>query len=123
MIQPLRFKVEGSKTGFDGEGDSAHAFRSKSGRVNIIPNAFEDYYDCLAPDNPWHQDRPKPGRKIFWRTYPLFSETVTSKPKWAETVLVQGCENGRHVLELRNVKGRLGIGKLVVHEPPKKECK
>ena len=118
MIQPIRFRVDGSRTGFDGEGDSAHAFRSVSGRVNIVPSAFEDYYDCLAPDNPWHQDRPKPGRKIFWRTYPLFAETIMAKPKFAETVLVQGCDNTKHVLEFRNITGRLGVGKLVVHEPP-----
>ena len=109
-MKPIRYRVEGTVTGFDGEGDSAHDFVSKSGRVKIPVNAFVDYFE-------WLKQRPKAGARIVWRTYPLFAETYRARPRGVETVLVQGCANAKHILELRNVKGKLGIGRFVVNEP------
>ena len=108
-MKPLRYKVEGSATGFDGEGSSDTTFVSASGRVRIPPEAFDDYFS-------YQKLRPAPGREIRWRTYPLFATRYAPTVKGARTVIVQGCENGRHTLSFRG-KGNPGISKLIVHEP------
>ena len=114
VIKPIRYRIEGTVTGFDGEGSSARDFVSKSGRVKIPADAFLDFYE-------WPKLRPPAGTRILWRTYPLFAETYRARPRGVETVLVQGCANERHVLELRNARGRLGIARFVVNEPTHRE--
>lgn len=115
----VTYRVEGSKTGFDGEGCSTNLFVSKSGRI-VLPGTWLD-----SSCNPWRCAGPKPNvSKTTWQSKLVPVSEYVPQPTHVETVLAQGLENGRHVLTIRGAKGKLGIGQLIVNRPnPKWECK
>ena len=110
----FRYKVEGSVTGFDGEGDSDHDFVSNSGRVAIEATDLHmtwqfPYFKAEVPDD----------FKVTWSTYPLFADPYIPGAEGTRTVLVQNCANGKHVLTIRPKNGGAGIAKLLVYAPAK----
>ncbi len=109
---PVRYKIEGSKTGFDGEGSSlVKKFVSKSGRVVIPVEAFSDWPG-------WLQSAPKPGDTIQWHTYPLFTARLTARPAGTETLILQGCANTTHKLTVKLPKdAKSGIKGFRVWKP------
>lgn len=100
-LTDVTFRLEGSKTGFDGEGTSRSRFVSRSGRVTIDPG------DWKPPSPRWYKEPGiAPGATIRWRVKPRFVETLMVRPGTDPTrettrTLVQGLTNGRHRLELR----------------------
>ncbi|MBD3244158.1 MAG: SGNH/GDSL hydrolase family protein [Chitinivibrionales bacterium] len=111
----LRFQLEGSRTGHDGEGCSDERFVSGSGRVVIEP----DYW-WLAQAHALLGTRFEPGNEIQWHVTPHFTDEYQSPsivdPAREHTVtLAQGLPNGRHILTL---EGRSPIDALRVYCPP-----
>lgn len=100
----FRYSVAGTKTGADGEGSSAARFVSTSGRVILDPKDFY-FENCRKPI--------APGFEIKWSCKPLWAE---GDLKPGLVTLVQGLENGKHVLELKADKP-LPIKTLRVYKP------
>ena len=108
----VTYRVEGSKTGFDGEGCSTNTFVSKSGRV-VIPGPW-----LASTCNPWKIAGPRPEvSKTYWNSVLVSAAYYGPRPAGEETVLAQGLTNGKHVLTIRNPHGELGIGSFVVNKP------
>lgn len=123
---PVHYKVEGSKTGFDGEGWSTNAFASASGRAVIAEDAYHiawqyDYFVKKKIDKKpgLKKKAAKPGDKITWKTLPLFADPYAAQKAGERSVLAQNCPNGKHVLEIRPKKGGKlpGIEKFIIYSP------
>jgi hypothetical protein len=111
----IYFSVEGSKTGFDGAGNTAELFVSKSGRVVIDPS---DYMFFKVKE-------PIPvGFEVHWSVLPLYEEVyrtpvITDRTKVYKTTVVQGLENKQHTLEIiPNGDGAVPIEAIEIHRPP-----
>jgi hypothetical protein len=113
----FKFEVWGTKTGFDGSGDSRQTFVSQSGRVVIEPG------DWNIEETQRFTKEPTPsGYQINWSVKPLFTEfyqtSVSRQPTGEPDVLVKGLTNGKHRLELRSLTGKpLPIKALRVYQP------
>ena len=114
----FKFKITGSKTGFDGEGKSNEKFISKSGRIVIEPEDWNLEY-CIrvtAKVQKKTVDVSK-GFKFTWKVVPMFRDRL-SKDDSGYLLLAQGISNSQHKITL---KGDLkGIKKLTVYSPPLK---
>lgn len=114
----VRFRVQGSVTGPDGDGVSTNRFVSGSGRVVIGPDDWNLAYGRKV------FGRPLPaGFAVTWRAAPQFTDSFTSPgvedPAVETTVtLAQGLPNGRHTLELRAVTPPATLAALRVYRPP-----
>ena len=127
--KPVHYKVEGSVTGFDGEGWSTNAFTSASGRAVIAKDAYHItwQYDYFVKKQVEKQPElmkkvAKPGDVIKWKTLPLFADPFAAQKAGETSVLVQNCSNERHVLEIRPKKngGKLpGVEKFIIYSPAK----
>jgi hypothetical protein len=113
------YRVKGSKTGYDGTGNSKETFISTSGRVVIEPA------DVFFADIKKTFKVPVPtGFIVKWSVVPLFSETfqapaTTDKTKIYKTTLVQGLDNGVHSLQLiPNGDGPVPVISFDIHRPP-----
>ena len=118
-MTPIHFRVDGSVTGFEGEGWSTNEFRSASGRV-IIPRGQPDrwQYEYFVRDNKcgdWKY--AKPGQTLRWATRPLYADPYEPQAEGTRTTLVQNCTNGPHELELSVGSGDCGIAYFLVYEP------
>ena len=106
------YKVEGSETGFDGEGRSDQPFISNSGRVKL---EVEDmrmvwqfaYFKSEVPEH----------FQVTWSTIPMFADPYITAPVGTRTLLLQHCENGTHKLTIRPKSGNAGIGKWIINAP------
>ncbi|QNN20986.1 hypothetical protein HED60_01440 [Planctomycetales bacterium ZRK34] len=108
----IHYRLEGSKTGPDGEGWSTERFVSPSGRAIIEPADWRvqwtlGYRKATLPE----------GFQVKWRSYPMFTATYQPQPTGARTVLMQGCTTGPHTLTLKPEAGPLGISSFVVNTP------
>ena len=112
----IPFRLTGSVTGEDGEGNKDKPFVSKSGRVAIQPDGW-------SSDFWWgyHKTEPQPGYQVTWETKPLFTSPAKPGAKGEDIVLVQGCTNGPHTLVLKPRKpGPLGFATFTVYTPAKR---
>ncbi len=126
--KPIHYKVEGSVTGYDGEGWSTNDFTSISGRA-VIPSEgglhswqYSYFIKAHVDKKPNLMEKAaKPGDRIMWSTLPLFADPFVAQKKGETSVLVQNCSNGRHVLEIRPKDGAEipGISKFIVYAPAK----
>jgi len=117
----IHYKVEGSVTGFDGEGWSTNDFRSISGRAVIscddMRRASWQYGYFVKPD-PNDPKAARPGQKVTWSVKPLFADPYASAATGVRTVLVQNCGNAKHRLTLRPRAGaRFGVSAFIVYRP------
>lgn len=112
----IKYKVEGSVTGPDGEGVNTERFVSNSGRVVIEPSDF---------NAPWQFQYSKkslpPGFCVTWKNLPLFADPYRPTPAETRTTLVQNCVNGPHRLTIQPKNGGVGIGKFLIYSPAKQE--
>lgn len=117
----IPFRVEGSVTGFDGAGWNTNDFVSTSGRVVVDRSAWPNFNGKWGRWN-YLKKLPKPGLTVTWRNVPLFTSPYRPAAKNAETVLVQNCANGPHVLELRPraVQASFGFSHFNVYSPYRK---
>ncbi|MDX2153776.1 MAG: glycoside hydrolase family 2 TIM barrel-domain containing protein [Bryobacteraceae bacterium] len=96
----FRFRIVGSRTGPDGEGDNKTKFVSKSGRVVIEP---EDW--AIERGAKLTKSAMPEGYLIHWRAIPQFtafyeSPRVQDLAREHAVTLVQGLPHGKHKLEL-----------------------
>jgi hypothetical protein len=109
------FSVKGSETGFDGAGNTAERFVSKSGRVVIDPSDYM-FFKVNAPT--------PAGFEVHWSVLPLYLEVyrtpvMTDRTKVYKTTVVQGLENTRHTLEIIPVgDGVVPVEAIEIHRPP-----
>ena len=116
-MKRIRFKVEGSKTGADGEGETGKRFVSKSGRVVIEPDDWNlDYAQRVFK-------QPIPvSSQIRWEVVAHCADKFTSpgvKDASVETTLTlaQGFANGKHGLEIEGGPDK-PIAAIRVFRPP-----
>ena len=113
------FSVYGSKTGFDGSGNSDETFISKSGRVVIDK---EDFMFLRIKDN--FGQIANTGFEVKWKVYPLFKEIyqapLIKDPSIVhKTTIVQGLTNESHTLEIIPTgDGIVPIEAIEIHRPP-----
>ena len=120
---PIHYKVEGSVTGFDGEGWNTNDFKSVSGRAVISKSDFHSWqYRYFIKEGNGDKTRDSvPGQKITWSTKALFTDPLPAGKLDARTTLVQNCANGRHVLSISSLAGgKLGVKSFIVYAPAKK---
>ncbi len=113
----LPYKLTGSLTGPDGVGCNTNRFVSNSGKVVILPTAWPGFTGKWGR---WKYLKAKPevGLKVEWENVPMFVAPYKPGARHEETVLVQGCANGPHVLELRpRSSAPLGILKFRTYAP------
>jgi hypothetical protein len=97
----FKFKVYGSETGFDGEGQNDRPFVSESGRVSIAPQDWwlDDVYQYTKIATPT-------GFQIHWQVEPLFADVYVppmtgALPSSRQAVTVaQNLPNTKHTLEV-----------------------
>ncbi len=116
----LSFKLEGSVTGPDGEGNKASDFVSDSGRIKLAARDFHIIWPCTYRK----KDKLPDDYEVSWQIRPLFLDpwraAANADPAHERPVtLVQGLTNGPHTLEIiANGDGELPIEALVVRRPP-----
>lgn len=129
---PVVYKVEGSETGFDGEGRSDADFTSRSGRAVIKKDEFMaiwqyDYFikRSLKKDEKPRGKYARAGDTIKWKCIGLFSDKFTPRDVCERVTLVQNCTNSKHKIVLKAEGGVKGIKEFVVYTPhsavPKKD--
>jgi len=112
------YTVKGSKTGFDGSGNTTERFVSNSGRVMIEPNDF-----MFGEINKSFKGEISIGFVVTWSVEPLFMETyqspvISDRAKVYKTTIVQGLTNSPHTLEIiPNGDGVVPIEAIEVHRP------
>ena len=79
-----RFKLSGSKTGPDGEGDTDHDFTSASGRIFIAADDWCRQSEKVSPDTPVKLDwQPlSESRQLVWHVLLAGMDTVYGDPAW-----------------------------------------
>ena len=120
---PIHYKVEGSVTGFDGEGWNTNDFKSVSGRAVISKSDFHSWqYRYFIKEGNGDKTRDSvPGQKITWSGKPLFADPFAPGAAETRTTLVQNCANGRHVLSIRpQADGKVGVKSFIVYAPATK---
>jgi len=98
----VRFRLEGSRTGFDGEGSNAERFVSNSGRVVLEPGDWTILRSYRLRGEP-----AEPGMQVTWRCEAQFQED--GEWEWGETpwMLFHGLGPGEHRLEVESEPGVL----------------
>lgn len=123
---PIKYRIDGSVTGFDGFGQSDCDFVSGSGRVKILASDFHSWqYDHFVRKREQKSGmlspcRAAPGQWTTWRTYADFTDRIGTYLKPRERiVLVSGCANGRHTLTfVPSIRGRKPMFRsLTVYKP------
>jgi len=114
----IPFHLTGSVTGPDGTGWNTNDFVSTSGKVVIDRVAWPNFAGKWGRWN-YLKRLPNPGLTVTWRNMPLFTSPWQPGARQEETVLVQNCANGPHVLELRPQQpdAPLGFSHFNVHCP------
>ena len=119
--KPVRYRVDGSVTGFDGEGTSTNDFRSKSGRVTIAAKDFHIWqFKYFGTDDHHPELNAHPGQRTFWTTRKTFTDRFDSYHRRGEKrLVVSGCANGEHTLTfVPAIAGRPPqIEKFIVYRP------
>lgn len=119
--KPVRYRVDGSVTGFDGEGVSTEDFVSKSGRVRIATKDFNAWqFDYFYTQRKMESRAALPGQWINWKVTRNFTDRIgTYLGPGERLVLVSGCPNGRHRLTfVPAVPSKPpAFDELVVHSP------
>jgi len=122
--KPVRYRLDGSVTGFDGFGSSTNDFRSNSGRVKIAAKDFHIWqFDYFGIKDKHPELTARPGMWTFWQTRKTFTDRFSSYHHAGEKkLIVSGCTNGKHTLSfVPVVPGRPPqIAKLIVYKPGKK---
>jgi transposase len=112
-----QFRVNGSVTGFDGEGRSDQRFVSQSGRIVIEPDDWNIAYAWKV-----FGKRVDVGFQIRWKVVPQFVDTfvppeITDPTIETTVTLAQGLKGRRHVLEIHGDED-VPIEALRVYCPP-----
>ena len=116
-LKHFKFKVRGSITGEDGDGESGQRFVSKSGRV-----VFEPEDDFLASALGLSRNPNATSLETRWKVEPYFADEFILPVKrnpFGDTVVIaaQGLSNGKHTLEITGGPDT-PLAAIRVHRPP-----
>ena len=82
----VRFKLTGSKTGLDGEGENDRDFISKSGRITILADDWGTAVRGRKPTSEPQVLKPLPQQaQLVWHVMPDSMDTVHGDPTWRES--------------------------------------
>ena len=83
--QRVRFKLTGSKTGFDGEGHNDKKFVSNSGRITILPTDWETAVNPVGEKDPQPDMQPfaKPAQMV-WYIFPNGLDAIAASNGWTK---------------------------------------
>ncbi|MCX7843495.1 MAG: SGNH/GDSL hydrolase family protein [Clostridia bacterium] len=100
-VSYFEFKVYGSHTGYDGDGNNKEKFISMSGRVVIEP---EDWF-IKEPHDIVYRISVQEGYEIKWETFSMCLDEYRGNTLFKEgyenaTTIIQGVDNHNHTLEL-----------------------
>jgi hypothetical protein len=117
------YRLEGSVTGADGEGNSTRPFTSRSSQVLIDPFLWR-YNRDGAEGNYRYGNRA--GDNYTFEVYRCAVGTVDFAPAAGRAPvlhqpLVQNLSNGVHTLELETMGGEVAVEGFYVFQPPEKE--
>ncbi len=107
--QQMQFSLRGSLTGVDGSGTSKSAFTSNSGK--IIIDSTQWFRAKEFAKFQW----VKPGDVLKWKVRCMCKDEVVPAA-YAVTTVVQGIDNGQHLLKLSG-KGLKDLQGIRVYEP------
>jgi hypothetical protein len=111
----FRYRIEGTRTGPDGEGSSAEDFVSRSGRIRIGKADWSTAYAFAIS-----KQKVRVGFEVRWRVEPRFLDAYV-RPDMPDGSLeyavtaIQGISNGKHTLE---IVGEAPIEEVRVYRPP-----
>jgi hypothetical protein len=112
------FELRGSVTGPDGAGRGGERFASRSGRVVVEPGDW-------SFDYAWNVSRKAvpEGFEVSWKVVPLGADRISVEPDAdpapPPVLLASDLPPGKHVLELKALKGRPPpIRELRLYSPP-----
>lgn len=113
----FKFRVVGTVTGDDGEGEAGKPFVSKSGRVVIDPEDLWLDYPLIGSQHP-HAT----ALEARWRVVPMFADEFAApatRNPFGDTVVTaaQGLPNGKHTLELTGTPDT-PLAAVRVYRPP-----
>ncbi len=127
--QNVRYRLVGSVTGFDGEGDNLKPFVSNSGRIRIDPGSFpRNKHEADAEATEYVE--VKGNCRLMWSIRPAYVDVVHNTPQrpgevctrynvpYRYQTLFDGLPPGEHVLTLVPEDGNFAIESLEVHHPP-----
>jgi len=123
----LRYRVSGSVTGVDGQGNNGARFASKSGRVVIDGGdnwVIGGWLDYIGKNKSYRKREMPAGCKVGWRVVPHFCDVLAfPQGRYDGTdnalTLIQGIANGPHVLRIVPWPGvSLKLEGLRVYRPP-----
>jgi hypothetical protein len=112
------FDLRGSVTGFDGSGDTASPFVSRSGRVALTPS---DWF--LERVHGRNANRIGPGYNVTFSVVPQYKDTFIEAgcidgERECSNPVAQGLPMGPHTLELINMTAtRPGLTAVRVYKP------
>jgi hypothetical protein len=111
-VTSWHFKLEGDKTGPDGEGTNTELFVSNSRRVVISPDSWyvHEAFEIT-------KQRPPEGFTVRWKVTPQFIDRLQATDKGTIT-LAKGLANGPHLLELVADEGYPHPVQIDVYRPP-----
>lgn len=128
----FRYRLSGTVTGLDGEGDSEHEFVSTSGRIRILPEDFTMPWPIPQPDpnpEPVPLDRPL---TLNWQIVADGQDEVRGLPanvppdraRCTYVTVADGLPFGQHELTVVPVgDGPIGIRGVEVYRPPLAEMR
>jgi hypothetical protein len=132
----VKFKLTGSKTGFDGEGRNDKKFVSNSGRITILPADWMSEVPVPKPGTPAPEMKPLEKQpQIMWHIFPSGMDTVPMGPGWTQApchyfgqqydyvTVADGLPCGVHELTITpvtdpNPNSAFRIVGIDVHRPP-----
>lgn len=112
-----KYRLTGSKTGADGEGDSSADFVSRSKRLRFA------VADISIAKSAKYTRKPLPAEfDITWRTYPMALDVYARKPGDAKNgaawqTLVNALPNATHRLKLKADDGLVAVEQIIIHQP------
>lgn len=108
----FKYKLEGSITGFDGEGNSESDFVSNSNRISIDK---EDFY-LFDIERIIGLDTPK-NYQVNFKVIQTAKDTIQLSSKKTKYQLFSDINSEEHTLKLKFLKGNTKLKKLIIYKP------
>jgi hypothetical protein len=118
------YRLEGSATGADGEGNSTRSFTSRSGQIRIDPSLWR--YNRDGKEGQYRYGN-RTGDQYTFEVYRCavgevsFAPAGGSGPGFLHQALVQNLSNGSHELTIETLgDGEVAIESFYVYQPPER---
>jgi hypothetical protein len=111
-LKKVMFKINGSKTGFDGEGNSDKDFLSNSNRVSIKKEdllifEIEKIIQKETPDN----------FQVKFDVVQIVKDTIDFYRDKTNYTIFRGQKSSKHAVELELLEGKVNFKKIIALKP------